>query len=180
VLLAIPAAGCYAPSLRDCTVTCEAARDCAGGQVCGPDGYCASPAAAGTCAPDARADAAEVDVDAAPALDARAIDAHDSPPRPDAAPDAAPLGALAVTITGRGDVVVSPLGVTCAAPNDMGATCGYDVVGGTPLVLVAATTHKDDRFAGWAGACSGSSATCALTATTGTTAVVARFAGKDH
>jgi uncharacterized repeat protein (TIGR02543 family) len=176
-LLAIPAAGCYAPSVRDCTVTCEAATDCATGQVCGPDGYCAAPGVTGTCA---RADAdATADADAA-TIDARGdaaiADAHTAPPQP----DAAVLGALSVTITGRGDVAVSPLGVTCSAPAKMGATCAYDVVAGAPLLLVAVPTHKDDRFAGWTGACSGTSATCALTATTGTTAVVAGFAGKDH
>lgn len=36
-------AGCYNPELRDCTVHCSAPRDCAGGQVCRDDGWCAMP-----------------------------------------------------------------------------------------------------------------------------------------
>ncbi len=53
--------GCYAPDLRDCTVTCSAAGDCAGGQVCGADGFCAARDVAGSCgggALDAGLDAA--------------------------------------------------------------------------------------------------------------------------
>ncbi len=53
--------GCYAPEVRDCTVTCSAATDCAGGQVCGSDGFCAIAGVAGTCGPggvDAAVDAA--------------------------------------------------------------------------------------------------------------------------
>lgn len=42
-------AGCYAPDLRDCTVTCASASDCAGGQVCGADGFCAASDVAGHC-----------------------------------------------------------------------------------------------------------------------------------
>jgi hypothetical protein len=41
--------GCYAPDLRDCTVTCSGATDCASGQVCGSDGYCAAEGVAGSC-----------------------------------------------------------------------------------------------------------------------------------
>ncbi len=43
--------GCYAPQVRDCTVTCSGAKDCAGGQVCGTDGFCAAAGVAGTCGP---------------------------------------------------------------------------------------------------------------------------------
>lgn len=38
--LALVGAGCYAPALRDCTVACSGADDCAGDQVCGPHGLC--------------------------------------------------------------------------------------------------------------------------------------------
>jgi hypothetical protein len=34
--------GCYAPDLRDCTVTCTGADDCAGDQVCNDKGLCAA------------------------------------------------------------------------------------------------------------------------------------------
>lgn len=40
-LALLAAGGCYAPDLRDCTVTCGAADDCAGDQVC-TGGFCAA------------------------------------------------------------------------------------------------------------------------------------------
>lgn len=49
LLSAITIAGCYDPAVRDCTITCAAAGDCAAGQVCGPDNFCAAPDVAGTC-----------------------------------------------------------------------------------------------------------------------------------
>ena len=36
--------GCYSPSVRDCTVSCANPGDCAGGQVCTSDGWCAAAA----------------------------------------------------------------------------------------------------------------------------------------
>jgi hypothetical protein len=47
--LIVALVGCYSPTLRDCTLQCESPHDCAGGQVCGSDGYCAAPAVAGHC-----------------------------------------------------------------------------------------------------------------------------------
>src|SRR4051812_37357316 len=43
------AAGCYDPQEVDCTVSCAAANECAQGQVCGTDGFCAAPGIAGHC-----------------------------------------------------------------------------------------------------------------------------------
>lgn len=43
------AAACYEPQARDCTLECEAADECAEGQVCGPDGFCAAADVAGNC-----------------------------------------------------------------------------------------------------------------------------------
>lgn len=54
--------GCYAPEVRDCTVTCSGASDCATGQVCGREGYCVAEGG-GACG--AAVDAA---VDAAPTV----------------------------------------------------------------------------------------------------------------
>jgi hypothetical protein len=48
-LLCLALVGCYDPEAVDCTVSCSAANDCASGQVCGSDGFCASPSAAGHC-----------------------------------------------------------------------------------------------------------------------------------
>jgi hypothetical protein len=47
--LALALAGCYSPDALDCTVACAAANDCADGQVCGSDGFCAAPSVAGHC-----------------------------------------------------------------------------------------------------------------------------------
>lgn len=41
-LTLLAAGGCYAPDLRDCTVTCTAADECAGDQVCSSAGLCAA------------------------------------------------------------------------------------------------------------------------------------------
>jgi hypothetical protein len=49
LLTAALLAGCYAPDARDCTVTCAASSQCLQGQVCGTDGFCAAPKAAGHC-----------------------------------------------------------------------------------------------------------------------------------
>ncbi|MBA3820036.1 MAG: hypothetical protein H0X17_14170 [Deltaproteobacteria bacterium] len=51
VLGLLVAAGCYEPDLRTCTVQCAASNDCAPGQLCGNDGWCALPSAIGACAP---------------------------------------------------------------------------------------------------------------------------------
>ena len=49
-LLLLPfVAACYAPDVVDCTLACEAAGDCAEGQVCGADHLCAAPEMAGHC-----------------------------------------------------------------------------------------------------------------------------------
>jgi hypothetical protein len=42
-------AGCYDPTTADCTVTCSGSDECASGQTCGSDGYCAAPDVAGGC-----------------------------------------------------------------------------------------------------------------------------------
>jgi hypothetical protein len=83
---------CYAPDLRDCTVTCSGASACAGGQVCGPDGYCAAPGVAGMCG----------------ALNGV-----------DAASDATPRVVLHIQIMGNGRVDVTGAG-TCSSASGPG------------------------------------------------------------
>ena len=39
-------AGCYAPDISDCAVTCTADTECAGDQICTPQGLCAGSIAA--------------------------------------------------------------------------------------------------------------------------------------
>jgi hypothetical protein len=163
-------AGCYEPALRDCTVTCHGVHECAEGQVCGADGFCASPARAGSCASTrAAADAA--------------ANASDAAPRPDAAqppdasgPDAGSVASLSIMIVGRGQVSVSPLGVTCDATGASGATCSYPVTIGDALVLTATPHNKKDVLTGWSGACAGTASSCTLSPRAGTTAVGATFA----
>lgn len=41
--------GCYDPSVRDCSVTCRSAKECAAGQTCSGDGFCVSPTYRGRC-----------------------------------------------------------------------------------------------------------------------------------
>ena len=83
---------CYAPDLRDCTVTCSGASACSGGQICGADGYCAAPGVAGTCSA-----------------------AHGV----DAGLDAAPRVVLHIQIMGNGRVDVTGAG-TCSSGNGPG------------------------------------------------------------
>jgi hypothetical protein len=52
VTLATVAGGfgaCYDPATVDCTVSCSGEDECATGQTCGSDGFCASPDVAGQC-----------------------------------------------------------------------------------------------------------------------------------
>jgi len=42
-LAVLALASCYDPELRDCVVTCAGSDDCADGQVCGADRFCAAP-----------------------------------------------------------------------------------------------------------------------------------------
>lgn len=56
-LAGLASAGCYAPDLRDCTVTCSAADECSGDQVC-TGGFCVADGATcmgGGVTPDAPA-----------------------------------------------------------------------------------------------------------------------------
>ncbi len=171
VAIALLVAGCYDPSLRDCTVTCHGAGECASGQVCGADGYCAAPSVAGTCkAPDARGsdiDAPLTDIDA-PLIDAPLIDAQmfDAPP-----PDA-PGAQLHITITGKGKVVDSTGTIQCLGPP---GDCLFGAEPGQMITLTAVgnTAHP---FVDWTTAnCMGMGATCTVTIQAPVTTVSATF-----
>jgi hypothetical protein len=149
-------AGCYAPALRDCTVSCELPSDCASGQVCGDDGMCAAPERAGKCvgAPDA-----------APPADAA----------PDAAmPDAPATVSLHVTVGGKGSIVVDGRG-TCSSLDPQKGNCTYDVTLGVQQRVRAVSIDPAQLFMGWTSpTCSGANAICTFVPTVATS-VSARF-----
>jgi len=157
-------AGCYSPSLRDCTVSCGSAGDCATGQVCGADGMCASPAVAGRCA----------------LVDAGALDGparHDAGP-PDAPPDAARTVRLTVQIMGKGSVTIPGTGGCSSQDPDKG-NCVYDVVAGVPLTAQAVPITPTDAFAMWTSmTCVGQGALCQFTPVLATV-IAARFGHSD-
>jgi hypothetical protein len=154
IAIAIPAlaalTGCYSPSLRDCTVSCEAAGDCASGQVCGDDGLCASPMVAGQCA--------TVEVDAGTV---------------DAAPDGPVLVKLSVQVDGKGSIDVAGSGV-CSSEM-MRGRCMYDIPLGVAQRVEAIAIDSREPFVGWTSlACAGQGAVCTFVPVAMTT-VVARF-----
>jgi hypothetical protein len=171
---AIAAIGCYAPDLRDCTVTCVADADCAPSQVCGSDGMCASPSLAGRCPGPS-----STTVDAAGAIDAPAP--VDATIVTDAAVDAAtpvdaPMPAqvmLRIQIVGRGRVDVGGTSLSCsdASPNN---TCTFTVVAGVPRTLLAAP-DQGSQFDRWMLGCTGMASTCTLTPVAPLTSVQAKF-----
>jgi hypothetical protein len=140
------AAGCYDPTLRDCTVQCSGVGDCASGQRC-ETGWCVATASEATCGPGRRGvDSGVASVDSGTGSD-----------------DLVPLQ---VQVMGPGQVTLDAA-ATCV--ND----CMYMVVGGVPhrLVATAAGSHS---FQMWSGACAGSAETCIVTPPTAMPAV-ARF-----
>jgi hypothetical protein len=158
-ILIVALAGCYDPSLRDCTVTCHAAGECATGQVCGADGYCAAPSVAGTCtAPDAHAS-----IDAPIAI----VDSGF-----DAAPPDAPGAQLHITITGKGKVVDSTSTITCSAPP---GDCLFGAEPGAMITLTAIGMGSHP-FNDWTTAnCMGMGASCTVTIVAPVTTVGAGF-----
>ncbi len=148
-------AGCYAPSLRDCTVSCASQRDCADGQVCGSDGLCASPGVAGHCERDAgmRRDAAPAD---APAADAPAtISLH-------------------VQVIGKGSITVDDHGV-CSSLDPQHGDCTYEIAPRVAQSVHALPIQADQIFQSWTSAtCSGQGASCTFTPTAATT-IAAKF-----
>jgi len=144
---------CYSPELRDCTVSCAAAMDCAGGQVCGSDGFCASPEVAGRCA----------GTDGSVAADARVLPIL----------DASLTGELRLKITGKGTLELVGLG-TCD-PEQHPDDCTYPVTLGVALTLHA-SPHSDHTFETWTSvACGGQGATCVTTPILPVTDIAAKF-----
>lgn len=156
-------AGCYRPEARDCTVSCAGAGQCLDGQVCGADGWCASPEVAGTC--DERDDDASVH-------DASLADAS----RADAPPPDAAGAELRVVVSGRGKVIIEPLGEECEGLQGTPGDCTFPAAPGTEVTLLPADTHPQDSFAGWTTAnCEGSPGECVVTIIAPVTLVGASF-----
>jgi len=156
VTLLAATAGCYAPELRDCTLTCEQASDCAGNQVCGSDHFCAAPDIAGKCSSlpsDAGSNDRDAGVDGSTIPDAR----------PDAPPDAQTHAALTVTIEAKGRVTMLGIGTCDEAPPQNGQ-CTFSVKLGS-LVTASAQGYPDWRFEKWTTAVCASTSinTCTFT-----------------
>lgn len=142
------AGGCYEPTLRDCTLTCSTESDCAGGQVCGSDFFCASPEIAGRCS-SLPGDAGSNDRDAG--VDGAII--SDAPP--DAAPDARTRATLMISIDGQGQIAMTGIG-SCDKAAPQNGMCTFDVPIGM-LVTAHATGYPDWGFDRW------TTAACATT-----------------
>ena len=142
---------CYSPELRDCSVTCSSATECASDQVCTAAGFCAAPGV--TCTllqppPDAGSDAA----------------VHDAPA--DAPPAA--HGLLHVRVMDKGKVNVAGVG-TCDED------CMYVVVLDTALDA-RAVPAEDRELERWTSdACSGQDETCTFTPSQPITQLSAKF-----
>jgi uncharacterized repeat protein (TIGR02543 family) len=71
---------------------------------------------------------------------------------------ATPTFALSVSVVGSGSVGSSPSGITC------GSDCSETYASGTSITLTA-TPASGYIFAGWGGACAGTSASCSVSMT---------------
>lgn len=172
VLALALASACYSPDLRDCTVSCESASDCAHGQQCGADHLCAAAARAGHClAPPA--DGAPVDASSdAPLLDAR----PDARPRPDAGPSDV---VLHIHIDGLGQVRLEGGGTCSSNPSQDHLECYLDAPANVPAMLDAIPA-PNFSFEHWTTAvCDQQGPICTFTPVTATDVGV-RFRKEDH
>ncbi|MGE5185763.1 MAG: hypothetical protein ACM31C_27060 [Acidobacteriota bacterium] len=165
VLAASLSASCYSPDTRDCSVSCSHPLDCANGQVCGSDHFCASPEMAGRCG------------SLPPLDDAGLPDApgRDAPPRDapaDARPPDAPTGvALQIQVMGAGTVALDAVG-----------SCDKDCTLYAPFAMQAtlrAEPKPKQAFDRWTqGPCVGQGATCTFVPLAPVT-IAARFIKAD-
>ena len=170
--LVVTLAACYRPDARDCTVSCAGADDCVDGQVCGADGWCAAPGVAGSCGDEPGDDAAVPSHDAPESREDAAPDAE----VPDAAPPDAPGAELRVVVSGRGKVVIEPLGVECEGMTGIPGDCTFPASPGLEVTLLPVDTHPQDTFAGWTTAnCQDSPGACVLDVGAPVTLVGASF-----
>lgn len=149
LVLALTLAGCYAPDLADCTVSCATDGDCGGGQVC-TGGMCSHEGVSCKAAPPGVDAVAMIDPDAGIEPDA---------PEPDAPPPP-PTTTLRVKIKDRGRV--TPSGMAACTQGE----CTYTVEVGQAITLTA-DPDPGYRFEKWEEACTGHPlAICTLTVNT--------------
>ena len=179
LLLAVGAvvlSACYSPTLTDCVVACGLPGDCGDGQICGTDGLCAAPEAAGTC--KSGVNPAQPDAPGSTITpDAPPTTIQDAPLMPDAAPmpDASPSVTLRLVIAGRGAVSVPGVGI-CGSAAEMNADCSWLVLLGSQQQVVVPTDELDK----WQTAnCIGQGATCTFTASTSPTLVKVKLQQMD-
>lgn len=149
VAIAVLLAGCYTPELRDCTVTCAAADDCADGQTCA-GGWCT---AGETCEDEPiTADARPDEVDAA--LHATAQ--------------------LHLRVERKGKVVVEPFGDACENSGAGTGDCTFEVPADSEQTLTPVQT--DHEFDKWESPpCAGEPAACTLTVVAPMVSITAKF-----
>lgn len=136
------ATGCYSPSLRDCTVSCAGADDCAAGQVCGSDKLCAAPEVAGKCG--------------------MGMPGPDAAPEPDATVDAGATVQLRVQLDGKGKVDVMGIGM-CSSDSPQNGDCTFTVPTGTARTAKAMGA-MGEKFTRWTSfVCSAQGDTCTFT-----------------
>ena len=146
-VLVAAVAGCYAPDVRDCSITCSAADECAEEQVCNADGYCA---AEGVTCPRGGGGGGGATVDGG-------VDA--------------PVGQLIlnVRVDGTGRVEIDGVG-ECAQRE-----CTFTIVR-RPLTIRAVQTDDRKPFEKWTTPnCAGQSMTCTYQPQMGMTTVGAKF-----
>ncbi|HEY4181557.1 MAG TPA: hypothetical protein VGM90_32140 [Kofleriaceae bacterium] len=132
--LAAVLAGCYAPDLPDCAVTCAKNDDCSGDQVCNDQGRCAA---------------------AGQSCNAETVDGGTG--ATDDAGSAARMVMLEVDIMGEGKVTVTNVG-NCTAPAML--SCKWMVPAGR-YQITATPTKPDKPFEKWVSVlCAGQAATC--------------------
>lgn len=84
---------------------------------------------------------------------------------------AAPTAQLSVSVSGNGQVMSDPGGISC--PTD----CVESYKRGSTVTLTA-TAANNSNFSGWSGACAGTTPTCVISRLTTPTLVTATFMGQ--
>ena len=100
------------------------------------------------------------------------------PDLPTCAPDCE--ASLEVAVTGRGTLVVEPLGVECRSKRDS-KECDFDATAGMDLQVLVIEDDEGYRFTGWTtDNCDGDSHECQFVLQAPATLVGARFAKIDE